>query len=81
MPSRPLAGLAISLLGGLYTLVPHGRIRDAGKWAIGIVLGTLIVARLILAIEEPSAAVFGAILGIAIGLTAFRMFLPNDGSP
>src|SRR5439155_9805829 len=81
MPSRPLASLAISLLGVLYTLVPHGRARDAGKWAIGIVLGILIVARLILAIEEPSAAVFGAILGIAIGLTAFRLFLPNDVFP
>jgi hypothetical protein len=81
MPSRPLASLAISFLGALYTLVPQGRVRDAGKWAIGVVLGILIVARLILAIEEPSAAVFGAILGVAVGLTAFRVFLPNDIFP
>ena len=81
MPSRPLASLAVSFLGALYTLVPHGRVRDAGKWAIGIVLGIVIVARLILAIEGPSAAVFGAVLGIAVGLTAFRMFLPNDIFP
>jgi tRNA A-37 threonylcarbamoyl transferase component Bud32 len=80
-PSRPLASVAISLLGVLYTLVPHGRIRDAGKWAAGVVLGVLIVARLILAIEEPSAAVFGAILGVAIGLSAFRLFLANDVFP
>ena len=81
MPSRPLAELAISLLGALYALVPRGRVRDTGKWILGGVLGVLIVARLILAIETASAAVFGAVLGVAIGLAAFRMFVPGDVFP
>jgi tRNA A-37 threonylcarbamoyl transferase component Bud32 len=81
MPSRPLGGLAISLLGVLYALVPSGRTRDAGKWILGGVLGGLIVARLILAIEAPTAAAFGAVLGVAVGLAAFRMFVPNDVFP
>ena len=32
MPSRPLSGLAVSLIGITYCLIPHGRGRDAAKW-------------------------------------------------
>src|SRR6059036_1309792 len=28
MPSRPMAGLAVSIVGALYALLPHGRPRD-----------------------------------------------------
>src|SRR5207342_3203734 len=68
MPSRPLAALAISLMGVLYTVLPRGRARDVGKWIVGVVLAAVIVARLILAIEAPTSAIFGAVLGIAVGL-------------
>ncbi|MGH2679869.1 MAG: phosphatase PAP2 family protein [Actinomycetota bacterium] len=81
MPSRPLAGLAVTLLGVLYALLPHGRVRDAGKWVTGGVLGVLILARLLLGIETPSDALFGAVLGVAVGLCAFRFFTPNDVFP
>ena len=81
LPSRPLAGLAISLLGVLYTVIPQGRARDAGKWILGGILAVLIVARLILAIEAPTAALFGSVLGVAIGLGALRLFVPNDIFP
>ena len=81
MPSRPLAALAISLMGVLYTVLPHGRPRDLGKWIVAIVLGAVLVARLILAIEAPTSAIFGAVLGVAIGLGAFRLFVPNDVFP
>src|SRR5919198_507282 len=73
MPSRPMAGLAVSLVGILYALIPHGRSRDAGKVAVTVFLAVVIAARMILAVEGPSAAVFGAILGVAIGLVAFRL--------
>src|SRR5438093_4154709 len=78
MPSRPLAGLAVSIVGALYALLPHGRPRDLGKAAAAGILALVIVARMILAVEGPSAAVFGAILGVAIGLVAFRLMAPND---
>jgi tRNA A-37 threonylcarbamoyl transferase component Bud32 len=34
-----------------------------------------------LAVDQPTAATFGAILGVAVGLTAFRWFTPNDVFP
>jgi hypothetical protein len=81
MPSRPVAGLAVSLIGVLYTVIPHGRFRDAGKWVIGATLGSLIVARVVLAVDHPRAAVAGAVIGVAIGVSAFRLFTPNDVFP
>jgi tRNA A-37 threonylcarbamoyl transferase component Bud32/membrane-associated phospholipid phosphatase len=81
MPSRPLAGLAVSIVGALYALLPHGRAREAGKVATAVFLAVVIVARMILAVEGPSAAVFGAILGVAIGLVAFRWMAPNEVFP
>jgi membrane-associated phospholipid phosphatase len=81
MPSRPLASLAVTLIGIAYTLIPHGRIRDAAKWVIAAVLLLAAVARIYLGVDYPTAAVFGAVLGVAIGLTAFRWFAPNDLFP
>jgi len=81
MPSRPLAGLAVSIVGALYAVLPHGRVRDLGKGVAAVVLATVIVARMILAVEGPSAAVFGTILGVAVGLVAFRLMAPNDVFP
>ena len=81
MPSRPMAGLAVSLIGIAYTLVVPGRPRDGAKWAIGVVLGFVILARAYLGVEAPTAAGFGTILGVAVGVTAFRWFTPNDVFP
>jgi tRNA A-37 threonylcarbamoyl transferase component Bud32/membrane-associated phospholipid phosphatase len=81
MPSRPLASLAVSLMGVLYGLVPQGRMRDLGKWVCAVVLGAVILARVELGVDHPSAALFGAALGVAVGLTAFRLFAPNESFP
>jgi tRNA A-37 threonylcarbamoyl transferase component Bud32 len=81
MPSRALASLAVTLVGMMYSLIPRGRWRDMAKWAIAGILGGVIIARAYLATEALSAAVFGAVLGVAIGLTAFRWFAPNDIFP
>lgn len=81
MPSRVLASLAVTLVGMTYSLIPHGRWRDMAKWAIGGILTAVLLARVYLATESVSAAAFGAVLGIAIGLTAFRWFAPNDIFP
>ncbi|MGB7804334.1 MAG: phosphatase PAP2 family protein [Actinomycetota bacterium] len=81
MPSRPMASLAVTLVGMAYSLIPHGRYRDAAKWAIAGVLVGVGIARLYLGVEAASACVFGGVLGVAIGLTAFRWFTPNDVFP
>ena len=81
MPSRPIAGLAASLIGVLYTVLPHGRIRDAGKWVVGATLGLLIVSRVILGVDHPRAATAGAVIGVAVLLAAFRVFTPNEVFP
>lgn len=81
MPSRAMASLAVTLVGMAYSLIPHGRIRQAAKWAIGGVLIAVGTARIYLAVDSPSAMLFGAILGVAIGLSAFRLFAPNDIFP
>ncbi len=81
MPSRPLSGLAISLIAIAYTLIPHGRVRDTAKWTVAGILAAACIARVSLAVDQPSSAIFGAVLGVAVGLTAFRWFTPNDVFP
>jgi tRNA A-37 threonylcarbamoyl transferase component Bud32 len=81
MPSRPAAGLAVTLIGIAYTLVVPGRSRNVAKWVIGVILGVVALARMYLAVDPPTAAAFGAILGVAAGVTAFRWFTPNDVFP
>jgi len=81
MPSRGVAALAVTLVGLTYSLIPHGRRRDAAKWATGGILAAVCIARVYLGIDNPTDALFGAVLGVAIGLTAFRWFTPNDVFP
>ena len=81
MPSVPISGLAVTVIGMTYSLFPHGRGRDAAKWATAAVLLVASIARVYLGSDHATGAVFGAVLGVAIGLTAFRWFTPNDIFP
>ena len=76
-----MAGLAVTLVGITYSLIPHGRWRDAAKWATAGSCSSSGIARVYLAVDHPTDAIFGAVLGVAIGLTAFRWFAPNDVFP
>jgi tRNA A-37 threonylcarbamoyl transferase component Bud32/membrane-associated phospholipid phosphatase len=81
LPSRTIASLAVTLIGIAYTLIVPGKLRETAKWAIGIVLSLYAVALLFLAANNPSDILFGAILGIGVGVMAFRMFTPNEVFP
>jgi tRNA A-37 threonylcarbamoyl transferase component Bud32/membrane-associated phospholipid phosphatase len=80
-PSRPVASLALALLGIIYALIPHGRWRQLGKWAAGILIVLLGAARLYLAVDHPTDVVIGVIIGVAIPLVAFRLLTPNEVFP
>jgi tRNA A-37 threonylcarbamoyl transferase component Bud32/membrane-associated phospholipid phosphatase len=81
MPSLPVTVLATFLVCTLYSLVPAGRYRTAGKWAICAILAITALSRLYLAQDHPTDALAGVILGVAVPLAAFRLFTPNDVFP
>jgi tRNA A-37 threonylcarbamoyl transferase component Bud32 len=81
MPSRPVAALAGTLVGMLYSLVVPGRPRDIGKWVVGGIVLVLVGARMYLAVDRATDAAFAAIFGIAVALVAFRWFTPNEVFP
>jgi tRNA A-37 threonylcarbamoyl transferase component Bud32 len=80
-PSLPVAAFATSALGVLYTMIEPGRARQLGKVVVGIALLALVAARLYLAVDHPSDAVIGLILGVALPLLAYRTFTPNAVFP
>jgi tRNA A-37 threonylcarbamoyl transferase component Bud32 len=81
LPARTMASLAVTLVGVAYTLVVAGRARDIAKWIIGVVLSLYAVALVYLALNNPTDILFGAILGIGVGVTAHRLFTPNEVFP
>jgi tRNA A-37 threonylcarbamoyl transferase component Bud32/membrane-associated phospholipid phosphatase len=80
-PSRPVAMLALALVGALYTLVPAGRWRNRAKWAAAAVLGIVCLARLYLAVDHPSDQVTALILGWPLAVVLFWLCVPNDAFP
>ena len=80
-PSPPVAALAVTLVGMIYSLLPAGRPRSWGKWAVGAVLLVLGVARMYLAVDRPTDVLAAVIVGVAIPVVAFRFFTPNEVFP
>jgi membrane-associated phospholipid phosphatase/tRNA A-37 threonylcarbamoyl transferase component Bud32 len=80
-PSRPIALLAVTLLGMSYALVPQGRWRQGAKWVTGAAVVALGIARVYLAVDHPTDVVIGAIIGVAVPLVVFRLFAPNEAFP
>jgi membrane-associated phospholipid phosphatase/tRNA A-37 threonylcarbamoyl transferase component Bud32 len=81
MPSRPVAFLSAILVTILYTLVPKGRWRQAGKWVATGLVTLLALARMYLGLDAPSDVLVGAALGVTIPLLAFRWFTPGEVFP
>src|SRR6266545_1280550 len=81
MPSPPVATLAAILIGITYTLLVAGRPRWYAKIATAGVLLLFVFAREYLGVDGPGDALYGVVLGVAIPLTAFRFFTPNEVFP
>jgi membrane-associated phospholipid phosphatase/tRNA A-37 threonylcarbamoyl transferase component Bud32 len=81
MPSRPVAGLAVSAVGLAYALIVAGRPRSIAKWTIGVALIALGLARVYLGVDHPSDVVAAGLFGVAVAVAMFRWFTPNDLFP
>src|SRR5205823_5571446 len=81
MPSAPVAALAGTLLGIGFGLFPDGTWKHRWFWATDVVIVVLGLARMYLAVDHPTDAVFGAFLGMGIMVLAFRLFCPEDVFP
>ncbi len=74
MPSRPVAILAATLVGVLYTLVPVGRWRQLGKWVATGLVAAFALARICLGVDAPTDALLAAVIGVAVSVAAYRLF-------
>jgi tRNA A-37 threonylcarbamoyl transferase component Bud32 len=81
MPSRPVAILTATLIGILYTLVPVGRWRQLGKWVATGLVAAFALARIHLGVDAPTDALLGAVIGVAVSVAAYRLFVPNEIFP
>jgi tRNA A-37 threonylcarbamoyl transferase component Bud32/membrane-associated phospholipid phosphatase len=80
-PSRPVATLAFVLVAMIYTLAPHGEVRNRAKLAAPAPLIVLCLARLYLAVDHPTAVAAGVVIGVTLPLVAFRLFAPDELFP
>jgi tRNA A-37 threonylcarbamoyl transferase component Bud32/membrane-associated phospholipid phosphatase len=81
LPSVQVAILAASLVSALYVLVPEGRWRQVGKWAVTAIVVLAGLARVALGLDAPTDVLLGAVIGVTIPLLAFRWFTPNEVFP
>src|SRR6266498_1220463 len=81
MPSRPGAIFAATLVGVLYTLVPLGRWRQLGKWVATGLVAAFALGRVYLGVDAPTDALVGAVIGVAVSVAAYRLFVPNEVFP
>jgi tRNA A-37 threonylcarbamoyl transferase component Bud32 len=81
MPSRPVAILAATLVGVLYTLIPVGRWRQLGKWLATGLVAAFALARVHLGVDAPTDALLAAVIGVAVSVVAYRLFVPNEIFP
>jgi tRNA A-37 threonylcarbamoyl transferase component Bud32/membrane-associated phospholipid phosphatase len=81
MPSRPVAILTATLIGVLYTLVPAGRWRQLGKWIATGLVAAFALARIHLGMDAPTDALLAAVIGVAVSVAAYRLFLPSESFP
>jgi len=80
-PSIPIGAMAILWIGIAYMLVVPGRPRMWAKVFAAVVIALVGLLRIYLGVDHFTDVVFGAIVGVAIPLAAFRAFAPHDTYP
>jgi tRNA A-37 threonylcarbamoyl transferase component Bud32/membrane-associated phospholipid phosphatase len=79
--SPPVAVLTIFLTGVVYCLAVPGRARSYTKAAVVALAAVFGLARLYLGVDHPGDVLLGAAFAVAIAVTAFRYFTPNEVFP
>ena len=79
--SPSVAVLTIILTGIAYSLAVPGRTRSYTKAAAAAVVTLFGLARLYLGVDHPGDVLLGAAFAVAIAVTAFRFFTPNEAFP
>ena len=79
--SPPVAWLTIFLMGAVYCLVVPGRPRFHAKIAVAVVIAAFCLARMYLGVDYPGDVLLSAAFAVAIAVTAFRYFTPNEVFP
>jgi tRNA A-37 threonylcarbamoyl transferase component Bud32 len=79
--SPPVGVLTFCLMGIVYCLAVPGRARTHAKAAAAAVVAVFALARLYLGVDHPDDALLGSAFAVAITVTAFRYFTPNEVFP
>jgi membrane-associated phospholipid phosphatase len=79
--SPPVAVLTIFLMGAVYCLAVPGRARSYAKAAVAAVVVLFGLARLYLGVDHPGDVLLGVAFAMAIAVTAFRFFTPDEVFP
>ncbi len=80
-PALQVAILTTLLMGIAYCLVVPGRPRSYVKATIAVIVAVYCLACLYLAVDHVDDVLLGVALGVAIPVTAFRFFTPNEVFP
>jgi hypothetical protein len=81
MPSQHVTFFAVGLVTILYTMVPEGRWRNAGKWVVTGLIALNAIGRIGLGADAPTDVLVGVALGVTIPLVLFRWFTPSEVFP
>jgi tRNA A-37 threonylcarbamoyl transferase component Bud32 len=79
--SPPVAVVTIFLMGVVYCLAVPGRPRSHTKAAVAAMVAVFGSARLYLGVDHPGDVLLGAVFAVAIAVTSFRFFTPNEAFP
>ena len=79
--SPPVAVVTIFLMGAVYCLAVPGRPRTWTKAAVAAVVAVFGLARLYLGLDHPGDVLLAVAFAVAIAVTAFRFFTPNEVFP
>ena len=80
-PALSVTVLTFLLMSIAYCLVVPGRPRSYAKAAIAVIVAVFCLACLYLAVDHVDDLLLGVALGVAIPVSAFRFFTPNEVFP